>query len=274
MSSRLLQAALLSAVFISSPSWADAPPFVNASTQWQFALTPYIWLPSVDGSLRFSLPGDGEADASTGPYNYWQNLRFAAMLQGEARKGNWSIFADAIYLDFGNHSTSVQTKGSGVLERQSEGSGETSFKGGLFQLGGGYTIVQLPRVTLDAVTGIRYLAVRSSLDATLQATIGGPGPNFNPAIHVSQNADIYDGFAGVRGRVSLTDDGRWYVPFYLDVGTGTSDFTWQAMSGIAYAMKWGDVTLSYRYLAFYGSGDQLVQSLRFKGPALSVTFRF
>lgn len=48
----------------------------------------------------------------------------------------------------------------------------------------------------------------------------------------------------------------------------------KAMSGIAYAMKWGDVTLSYRYLAFYGSGDQLVQSLRFKGPALSVTFRF
>ncbi len=161
----------------------------------------------------------------------------------------------------------------GCSKRQSEGSGETSFKGGLFQLGGGYTIVQLPRVTLDAVTGIRYLAVRSSLDATLQATIGGPGPNFNPEIHVSQNADIYDGFAGVRGRVSLTDDGRWYVPFYLDVGTGTSD-TWQAMSGIACAMKWGDFTLLYRYLAFYGSGDQLVQSLRFKGPALSVTFRF
>lgn len=270
MHRRLLQAALLSAVFIRSPSWADAPPFLNASTQWQFALTPYIWLPSVDGSLRFSLPGNGEADASTGPYNYLQNLRFAAMLQGEARKGNWSIFADAIYLDFENHSASVQTKGSGVLERQLENSGETSFKGGLFQLGGGYTVVRLPRVTLDAVTGLRYLAVRSSLDAR----IGGLGPNLNPEIHVSQNADIYDGFGGVRGRVSLTDDGRWYVPFYLDVGTGTSDFTWQAMSGVAYAMKWGDVTLSYRYLAFYGSGDQLVESLRFKGPALSVTFRF
>jgi hypothetical protein len=32
------------------------------------------------------------------------------MLQGEARKGDWSIFVDAIYLNFGRHSTTVQTR--------------------------------------------------------------------------------------------------------------------------------------------------------------------
>ncbi|MEM5460794.1 hypothetical protein VSR69_39150 [Paraburkholderia phytofirmans] len=274
MRRRFLRIALSSVVLISLPAWADTPPIVDASTRWQFALTPYVWLPSVDGSMRFSLPDNGEADASTGPYNYFQNIRFFAMLQGEARKGDWSIFADAIYLNFGNHSATVQTKGSGALERQLESSGETSFEGVLIQLGGGHTVVQLSRVTLDAIVGIRYLGVRSSLDVSRNTTAGGAGPGFTPEFHASQSADIYDGFIGVRGRVSLTGDGRWYVPFYLDVGTGTSDFTWQAASGIAYAMKWGDVTLSYRYLAFYGSGDQLVQSLRFKGPVLSATFRF
>jgi hypothetical protein len=43
----------------------------DASAQWQFALAPYLWLPSVDGTMHFSLPGGG-ADASTGPYDYLQ----------------------------------------------------------------------------------------------------------------------------------------------------------------------------------------------------------
>ncbi|CAB3801277.1 hypothetical protein [Pararobbsia alpina] len=274
MCHRLLQGALVCAALVSSSSWADGLPQINTDTQWHFALTPYLWLPNVGGSLRFPLPGGGEADASTGPYNYLQNLRFAAMLQGEARQGDWSILADAIYLNFGSHSTAVSTKGSSVFQRELTSSGETSLKGGLIQLGGGHTIPQLPRASLDAIAGIRYLSVSSSLDASLQANFGGPGPGLNPQIHASQREEIFDGFVGVRGRASLTADGRWYLPFYLDVGTGTSDLTWQAMAGIGYAMKWGDITLSYRYLEFRGSGDQLVQTLRLNGPARSVTFRF
>ncbi len=91
---------------------------------------------------------------------------------------------------------------------------------------------------------------------------------------MSPSQDIFDGFAGVRGQVSLTSDGRWIVPYYLDIGAGTSRFTWQASGGVGYAWKWGDASLTYRYLAFYGSGDQLVQTLRFNGPSANVTFRF
>jgi hypothetical protein len=244
-----------------------------AEEPWQFAVTPYLWLPSVSGSLRFSLPS-GVADASTGPYNYLQNLKFAAMLQGEARKGDWSVFGDAIYLKFGRHSTTITTHGSGTLAIDSQRDGETSLKGGLLQLGGGRTVARLPRASIDAIAGLRYLGVSGSLDASMQTSVGLHGPSVSPAIHVSQRQDIFDGFVGVRGRVSLTEDGRWYVPFYLDVGTGTSKVTWQVMTGLGYAMKWGDVNASYRYLAFHGSGDQLVQTLRLNGPAISATFRF
>jgi opacity protein-like surface antigen len=55
---------------------------------------------------------------------------------------------------------------------------------------------------------------------------------------------------------------------------GTSKFTWQALIGLAYAANQVDVGLLYRYLAFYGSGNQLVQTLRFSGPSLNVTFKF
>ena len=32
---------------------------------------------------------------------------------------------------------------------------------------------------------------------------------------------------------------EWFVPYYADIGTGQSDFTWQAIGGIGYAFSGG-----------------------------------
>lgn len=245
---------------------------VDAGTQWQFALTPYIWLPSVSGTTRFTLPAGG-TDASTGPYNYLQHLQFALMLQGEARKGDWSLFADTIYLNFGRDGSSVNTRNGVFGVNETQRSFQTGLSGAVIQLGSGYTVVRRPWGTVDAILGMRYLGVNESLDASFSAT-SGSGRTVGSALHTSASQSIFDGFTGVRGRLSITEDGRWYVPYYLDVGAGSSKFTWQAMGGVGYAAKWGDLNLTYRYLAFYGSGDQLVQTLRFNGPSMSATFRF
>lgn len=261
-------------MFFATPAHASdaAPARSDADDHWQFAVAPYLWLPSVTGTMQFSLPGGG-AEASTGPYDYLQNLKFAFMIQGEARKGDWSFFADAIYLNFGRHETSVNATNGLFGPRETQQSVETSFRGTVVQIGGGRTIIRQSRGYVDAIVGMRYLGVKGTLDATaVSTTIAGAGAN--PQLSVSQVQNIFDGFAGLRGRVSITGDGRWYVPFYLDLGAGTSKFTWQAMTGLGYAMKWGDVSLTYRYLAFYGSGDQLVQTLRLSGPSLNVIFRF
>ncbi|TDY20028.1 hypothetical protein B0G81_0173 [Paraburkholderia sp. BL6665CI2N2] len=254
--------------------WAfatDSPPG-DASAQWQFAVGPYLWLPTVSGTLRFTAPGGG-ADASTGPYNYLQNLRFALMLQGEARKGEWSVFADTIYLNFGRHEGAVNAT-SGVLgTRETQQDVQTSFAGTLVQVGGSRTVLRQEWGHVDAVAGMRYLGVKGTLDAAIGATVGS-GPGASSDFHVAQMQNIFDGFAGVRGRATITRDGAWYIPFYLDVGTGTSKLTWQALTGLAYAAKRVDVGLLYRYLAFYGSGNQLVQTLRFSGPSVNVTFKF
>jgi hypothetical protein len=244
----------------------------DAGTQWQFALTPYLWLPSVSGTLRFTLPGGG-VDASTGPYDYLQHLRFAIMLQGEARKGDWSLLADVIYLNFGRHGSSFNAFNNALGEGQTQRNVETSLSGGLVQVGGGRTVLKAPWGNVDAIVGLRYLGIKATLDASLSASLAG-GPSVSPDIHASEVQNIFDGFAGVRGRVLLTGDGRWYIPYYLDVGTGSSRITWQAMGGVGYAARWGDLSVTYRYLAFYGSGDQLVQTLRFSGPSANVTFRF
>ncbi|CAB3809624.1 hypothetical protein [Paraburkholderia fynbosensis] len=264
-------AALLIAV-CSTPSLADDPGSAETDAHWQFALAPYLWLPSVSGTLRFTLPRGG-ADASTGPYNYLQNLRFALMLQGEARKGDWSIFGDTIYLNFGRHEGSVNAFNGALGSGETQRSVETSLSGGLVEVGGGRTVLRQPWGNVDAIVGMRYLGIKATLDVLYSASVEG-GPSVNPNVHASEVQNIFNGFAGVRGRLLLSGDGRWYVPYYLDVGTGSSRFTWQALAGVGYAARWGDVSLTYRYLAFYGSGDQLVQTLRFSGPSANITFRF
>ncbi|CAB3787740.1 hypothetical protein LMG28688_02530 [Paraburkholderia caffeinitolerans] len=251
---------------------APAPAPIDAGTGWQFAITPYLWLPNVGGTMRFTLPGGG-ADASTGPYNYLENLRFAMFLQGEARKGEWSVFGDMIFLKFGQHRSNVNTFSNSLGSAGTQSDFETSLKGQLIQVGGGRTVVQRPWGNIDAIVGMRYLGVQETLDGGASGDVNG-GSGVGTSIHVSPSQDIFDGFAGVRGRVSLSSDGRWFVPYYLDIGAGTSRFTWQASGGVGYAWKWGDASLTYRYLAFYGSGDQLVQTLRFNGPSANVTFRF
>ncbi|CAD6557081.1 hypothetical protein LMG28727_06271 [Paraburkholderia kirstenboschensis] len=255
--------------------WAlasDSPPG-DSGGQWQIAVGPYLWLPTVSGTLRFTVPGGGVDDASSGRYNHLQDLRFALMLQGEARKGEWGVFADTIYLNFGRHDSSVNAT-SGVLgTRETQQDAQTSFAGTLVQLGGSRTVVRQEWGHVDAIAGLRYLGVKGTLDAAI-GTTGGSGPGASSDFHVAQMQNIFDGFAGVRGRANITEDGAWYIPFYLDVGTGSSKLTWQALTGLAYAAKWVDVGLLYRYLAFYGSGNQLVQTLRFSGPSLNVTFKF
>ena len=52
---------------------------------------------------------------------------------------------------------------------------------------------------------------------------------------------VLDGIVGVKGRARLGSASPWSVPFYVDVGGGESDLTWQAMGGISYAFKWGEI---------------------------------
>lgn len=264
-------AAMTLAVMSSCAFAADSSPG-DAGTPWQFSAGPYLWLPSVSGTLRFTVPGGG-ADASSGPYNYLQNLKFALMLQGEAHKGEWGIFADAIYLNFGRHGSAVNATNGFFGARESQQDAQTTFAGTLVQLGGSRTLVSQTWGNVDAVAGMRYLGVSGTLDAAISATVGS-GQGVTSDFHVAQRQNIFDGFAGLRGRAALTQNGAWYIPFYLDVGTGTSKFTWQALTGLGYSTKHVDFGLLYRYLAFFGSGDQLIQTLRFSGPSVNVSFKF
>jgi hypothetical protein len=272
---RLVGAGLAALGLLSSPG-AQAQ---LAEDHWTFAITPYLWLPNINGTLKYSVPpgAAGSPEVGAGPNNYLQNLQAVLMLAGEARKDRWAVLADAIYLDFANQASTVKAVnfGGSVVSTNLNSSTSSSLKGWLLTLAGGYAAVQTPRATLDVLAGVRYLGIRASTDWQLTATVTGPGAGqvFPASGSISERADLWDAIVGVRGRVRL-GEGQWFMPYYLDLGTGSSTLTWQGLLGIAYRFKWGDATLAWRNLYYDQGDDKLVQNFRFSGPALGVTFVF
>src|SRR3954453_12668309 len=277
---RILRAGAL-ALSLVMPAAASAE---TLSDNWTFVLTPYLWLPTIHGTLNYSIPPGGTGSPSTevGPNSYVADLNFAFMVAGEARKGEWSIFTDVIYLNVSSQDSTVKavnfTGPAGVVSigTSANASTSSSVKGTIWTLGGGYSVVHTPAVTLDVIGGFRYFGLEASTDWQLAATVTGPlgGTQVFPkAGSISQRENVVDAIVGIRGRVKLGES-NWSIPYYLDAGTGSSKLTWQALLGISYSLSWGNVELAYRHLSYDEKSDKLVQDMRFSGPALGISFRF
>lgn len=272
----VLLASMTAAAIFTAPAHAQA---VAPANKWTFSITPYLWLPNINGTLKYSVPPGvgGSPDVETGPNDYLENLQAVIMISGEARKDRWSVFTDLIYLGFSDEESSVKSVnfGGSPVSSSANVATSSSFRGTAWTLGTGYAVQTGKAVMLDIFGGLRYFSLQASTDWQLAVAITGPGggQTFPRTGSISEGADLWDGIVGVRGRV-LLGSSDWSIPYYLDVGAGSSNWTWQGMLGIAYSFKWGGVTLAYRNLYFDQNNDKLVQDLRFTGPALGLTFRF
>lgn len=242
------------------------------SDKWQFSVTPYLWLPSINGDLRFSVPegSDGPHGVEIGPNDYLGSLNFVLMLKGEVRKSRWAAFTDFIYLGLSGQDSSVITIGrqGGIFERPVNTDTQISLNGLIWQLAGSYTVAGSKSTTLDILGGARYFWVNTSLDWQFdnkKYILPGSG-------ELSESEDLFDVIVGVRGKVGLGKN--WYIPYYLDIGTGSSELTTQGLTGVGYSFKWGDIFAAYRYLYYDQSDNKLLQNLCFSGPGLGVNIRF
>ncbi len=271
----VLLALITAAIFTVTAQAQSAAP----AGPWKFSITPYLWAPNINGTLNYGVPpgAGGSPEVELGPNDWLESLSFAMMISGEARKDRWLVFTDLIYLDFSSEDSAVQSVDfSGSLVNSSANvATSSSLRGTAWTLGAGYAVLQNRPVTLDVFGGLRYFGLEASTDWQLSVAVTGPGggQTFPRAGSISERTDLWDGIIGVKGRVWLGSS-NWSIPYYLDVGTGSSSLTWQGLIGVAYSFKWGEVTLAYRNLYYDQDGDKLIQNLRFDGPALGVTFRF
>ena len=215
-----------------------------ADDGWQFAIAPYLWGSDISGKTQRGLP----IDVPIG--DIVDNLESVLMVSFEARKNKWLVLADYIYLDI----AASQQVGPLPISMNLEGT--------VFQLAGGYNLYQEDS-RLDLIFGARDL----DMDLGLSTVIMG-----NP-VSQSRSGRNLDAIIGVKGQLNLGK--RWYLPYYADVGTGDSDFTWQATAGISFqAAKWVDLALVYRHLEWDFKSTDALQDINFSGPAFGAIFRF
>jgi hypothetical protein len=260
----------------------EAQTVPRAEPGWQFSVTPYAWVPSVDGTLRYQLPpqsGSGSADVSKDGSSVLEALNFAAMIAAEARYQRYSVLTDFIYLDLGATGSKLRdvnfgSGGSTGVGANLDRGTESSLSGSLWTLMGGYTVTQGDWGHADIVGGFRLFSLNAETNIRLAgdvtAQVGSASLNRNAQL--SDSTTLFDGIIGMRGRLVIGNG--FYAPYAFDIGGGSSTLTWQASAALGYQFSWGGVALGYRYLSYEQSGKSLVQDLSFGGPFLALNFTF
>ena len=268
----------------------------SASTDpdaYRFALTPYIWLPTINANINYpvsSLPNggnggssglvpDGSLSSEIGPNDYLSKLNFALMLNGEVRRGPWSATFDYIGVKATGLGSRVNSfkpfdRPNIPVSNSVNTSTTSTLKSTLWTLTAGYELIANDRMRLDGFAGVRFGNLDTTIDWNLSAQITLPNSDrvFARQGTASNSRNFSDGIVGVRGRYRFSE--QWSMPYYLDVGAGTSQFTWQAMLGASYTFGWGDVIVAYRHLSMSSDESKSVKNFELSGPMIGATFRF
>jgi hypothetical protein len=200
----------------------------------------------------------------------FRDLNFAIMGGAEARRGLFSLQLDAMYINLLQDSSGVRSvSGPRGLEVPINTGGKLKLKETMGTLSGGYDIFRDDRGFVQLFGGARYLGLNSTLDWRF----AGPLGNLARAGSVNSQTTIWNGIAGLRGEHAL-GDGPWKAIYYVDVGSGGSRLTWQALAQVARVWGWGDLDLGWRTLQFSQGTQHSTADVRMSGPILTVRFRF
>ena len=194
--------------------------------KWDFTGYLYLWGPALSGETTTG----GSIDISFS--DILDNLDFALMGAVEARRGRFSIFADALYLDLSDDEGAAV--GPGIpASADADVRGNSIFpallamillttpaRGSLFWVGFGAWI-STPVLTFPLL-----------LDHS--ASLGG--------------STTGDAIIGLRGTTQIAD--RWGFSYYTDIGAGESDLTAQLSAAVNYRINNWDLVFGYRYLTW------------------------
>ena len=252
-----------------------------------FELTPHIWLPTIDTTVKYPVLGGGTATTtvSAAPGDYIPDLHFAAALAGEVRYDRFSLLTDILYLSAGTSTANIRSFDFGLtsvpVDRTLTTSTGTNLQSTVWTLAGGYTVAEGNWGNVDLIAGVRLLAVDSATNFSLAVNITRPDGSIalGRTGSLSASKSVWNGIGGVRGRVYLGDGdwfggGKFFVPYYVDVGGGGSSPTWQIFGGVGYEAGRVGVSVGYRYLSFHQGSNAVIQKLSLGGPIIAANIRF
>ena len=245
----------------------------DLSDEWRFRAFIYMWAPQIKSSVTF--PGGNTVDSEIKFHTIFDNLKLAGMGSLEAQKGRWGAFTDVIYMNLG--ATGTRTR-DGTIDGVPLPVGVTvntgiGIKTWIWTLAGSYRVQSSQDLEMDVFAGARLLWLQPLLTYNFNVDVGPfAGPSRIGSRTVTEQN--WDAIVGVKGRVGIGASREWFVPYYVDIGTGDSDLTWQGSAGIGYAFSWGEVIATWRYLDYNFKSSSKVSDLTVNGPLLGVAFRW
>jgi hypothetical protein len=246
----------------------------QAADTWTWRGSIYAYLPDISGSTTFpanSGGSSGSVDAGT----IIDNLKFTFMGNLEATNGRWGVLTDVVYLDLGNTKSGYRdfTIGGAAIPAGADTNVSYDLKGWAWTLAGTWRMTTDANTTTDLFAGTRLFDLRQTFGYEVTGNIASIPANVRSG---SSEAKIsnWDAIVGLKSRYAFGEDRKWFIPFYIDVGTGESNYTFQVMGGIGYSFKWGDIVGAWRYLDYDMKSGKKIESMTFNGPAIAAVFHW
>jgi hypothetical protein len=235
----------------------SAPPADPQSTSstgdWEFSVTPYVFLPRLKGTI--GIVGE-TAEVNASFSDIFRNLDFAAMGTFEARKRNWTVLVDGMYMSLSGQKVTPSPFFSDI---------DVEVKEIVVTPQVGYRVVNTERGSIDLLAGARIWHVNTHL--TFQ-------PLIRPLVDVEGSRNWVDPIIGARGTAGLSP--RTFVLGEFDAGgfgVG-SDFTGQVFGGVGFQLKPRVALIGgYRYLRVDYVKDNFIYRTSLSGITLGAKFR-
>lgn len=231
-----------------------SPAVVAQDSDWKYSADIYFWTPKMTavtpGGLETTLPF----------YKILNDLNMAFMGGARAQKDKWSLSADIIYLNISEkvHKDSSYEGDPLALD------GDVKLRSWIVTPTVGYALLDSEQSRVEIFGGARYLWLKASAEIDV---------NSDPLFNASDSSGYWDAIVGLRGRFNLNE--KWFMPMYVDVGTGDTKSTWQGFAGVGYQFQSFNAVLGYRYLQYkFDNDNPVLGKMIVKGPIAGVVFHF
>jgi hypothetical protein len=234
-----------------SATFAQAP----AGDSWKVTVMPYLLGASMGGTA--TVKGQ-EVAVDLSASDIFSNLQFGAMGIVAARKGDWGVAGDAIWMSLGANGTAPGPLGR-VTASADMSQGAFAFYG-LRRLA--------PSADLFFGARINYLSANLRINSPLAVrSVDGSKTWLDPIVGVQLH----------------TPEGgkRWHAQVYTEIGGfgAGSDFTWQVFPTVGVNLaEWASIEFGYRWLDIdYSSGENdtlFKYNVLTQGPVIGFAFKF
>ncbi len=247
--------------FSAQPSTPQGP--AGSTDGWRVTWAPsYLWFSGFSGTVG---AGGRTASVDAGFWDLASHLNFAWSTMLDVGKGRFGVVTDLQYIHLEDDHTF-----SGPPPPLFSGVNANSK---LFVLDPEFYVraVDTDRGSFDFLGGFRYWHLKNDIEFR---------PGVLSGVNVSASDNWVDPIIGLRFRINLDQDKKWFLPAKADIGgfDAGSNYTWQVFGGIGRKLKLfghsSAIIVGYRKLFVDRTSDGKLMKVSLSGPIFGTTISF